>query len=786
MPDLAQKTVLETNQDNEKSFLESVKSAVKSTKVDQKDLASIRDLAVEVGISNYQDIFSMREMKPSSKLERYINAKVNKLGDIKKVSAFVASISKAQTQEEMAEALGVPADKLYVLIPSESWGEISTDLFKKFLFFTVSYFIFNSALHMFKAMSGIQEVLAKCASHERRLVTAAMLYRQIKLADSNDDLAQYQYELDEDDLSGGSEVPEIDPADEWVDIDTKKFESNQVLTEKLQEKMIEKALVERGMSVSEAARVSQGFEGVGEESLEVLKEKRDGFLKFLRSDNVSAGKIPQSSVAGVAREYQETVAKIQELEEAGGLSMTEVAEIREHASDVAHEVVYVQTPNSYEGRDRTGLDFTMGKEVAENPDLLDNLAESASKAEKGEIKQVVKEIVKEKRVLEEVAVAKSEAEAVGGYHPSAIECSALNFASYGFVKMILKFFKTVAKGAYAVFSDFGVPAMLASAFTAMLLLGDSFFNKFRKIIGIASSFVKDKARSVWDFLRGERKLRVATIRTSGAAVPQEAYSKISLNMGEFVKDKFKELTKYLNSRDIENMREVAKEVGISAFKDISAGKEVNPSNTVEALVKTRLEALKDPSKQISFISSVQKAQSPEELASLLGVSAEELDESYSGIVNTRGWDYTLFVSKAFLFSMFCVALYGAISLYLGGTSALIAIGGAKTAGFIASLQAQLAPLQGVLSWAFGNPASLSALFGSIAKSSVTSGLIATSIAGVLLYGPRWLRQAVKGAKEWLQNKITSIFTKVMSTFGFKRASYDPNAAMMYFLKPSFA
>jgi len=738
MSKAVEQSVLEAASSNSKSLIETIKEAFSSTKVSQEEVAAMRDLAAEVGVKNYKDLFSMNEVKPSSKLERFINAKINKLKTPKKVTSFLVAISSAKDQASLSKALGIPEDKLVILVPTKSYGEIFTDLFKKFLLFTFTYFIFNVALTSFKVITGVKEILSKCASYQRGAVTASIMYRQIKSAGVK------RADFD-DDLMGGSEVPDfaMDPAEEFEIIDEQMAAGRDALAEALEKEL-----------------VSSKIQELNEE---VQKSLADDF-DFTNDPEFLNALSPEMQQSATEMDFSNDPEFLQvwgDLDESS-LSKDTLDSLKEEAFGKATDATYSTgstTLTLYTDEGQKAMQ--RGMEMANNPDTVKSLAEASGESEIA-------------KVVQEHANLNEDVEFVGPpeYGPTSLQCKALEIASYGAVKILGKFFKSVAKGAFKIFAEYGLLAFLASAFTAMFVFGTGIFGKIRAVIENSAKYVKDLASNALDYIRGVRKLRLAHIKTAGtAALPSEVHSKISLSFTDYIKSKYEQVKKHLNTRDLKNMRELATDVGAGIFTKVSRGEEIKPSNKIEALLKKKLELVRKPEERLEIISAIQSAQSNAELALALGVSEELLDSEFEGVVNTRGWDYSVFIGKTFLFFLSVSALLNLIPILLGfgGSSALVA-----------EVTTLLAPINGVLVSLLGTQ-KVGVLLAGIAKSSAFSGLLMTAITGLVLYGPRWIRNVLGSVKNWLGGEIVRLF-RSLNPFS-KAASHNPHLALQYFLQP---
>lgn len=762
MPNIIEKTVQETAEDNKKSLIEAVKDAFRDTKVSQSEVETMKNLANDVGIKNYKDLFAMKEIKPTTKLERFINAKIYKLGKPKKVTEFLANIARSTDEESLAQALGIPKEKLIILVPTPSFAEIFTDLFKKYIMFAFTYFIFNFALTAFKAMTGVGAILAKCASHKRTMVNSSFIYHKIRTAGvkfaATDDVP-YDENL-------------MDVADQTEYIDNQLAENAEMLKEKIKQELVKKKIEEIEKALATRDEALDAFK----EPYEFQDDPGAVDLDFTEDPDFLNPNITLDDKTQEVLKYLEDSKDYEFGDDIDPLDLAKetMEKIEQEAYDKAHKVVYSKTPdNIYDPVDRKLLE--RGALVSEDPEAVKAIAEAKTKSEVVQIAD---------QASEKVQSVPATPEGGGGYTPNALECKALGFASYSAVKILLAFFSSVAKGAFQKFKEFGLEAFLASAFTAMFVFGEGFFGKVKKVISDSANYVKGLASKAWDFIRGERKLRLAMVRTAGGvALPSDVYSKMTLSVTDYVKEKYEEIKKHLSTRSIENMRKLAGEVGRGFFSKISQGEEIKPSNKVEALIKAKLDKYSKPEQKLEIISRIQESQSEQELAQAIGVPVAELQDSYKGVVNTRGWDYSIFIGKAFLLAMYTYAVFSIVSTTLGFGGGMAGLTQAiNSTKIVTELTAVLAPLKGVLSYVLGAD-SIGAVIAGIAKSSAISALLMTTITGIFLYGPRWIRNTATTIKDWLVGEVKGLFKK-MTFFNRSASEIDANMAMSYFLQPA--
>lgn len=370
---------------------------------------------------------------------------------------------------------------------------------------------------------------------------------------------------------------------------------------------------------------------------------------------------------------------------------------------------------------------------------------------------------------------------------SKILCGTINWATLSLINTIGGFFKKIVSSFIgSLVGESYFYGFIAAAATSVLLFGSKTIGFIFKVLSGGVSFVIDGIKSLWDMAtKGSKKLaRLTTsrkIKYAAAALdlspdssPDEIIDTTSKSLFEVVKDKTKDIMKYFGAKTIASMRELASEVGMSSFKKVSLGLTPEPRTPLEKIILKRLDTLKSPREKIEFLNGLNTAESQGDMAELLGVDSDKLNSFFEDASSRAG---TL-VKYLGLFSL--VFLLGAFAHVLVTTPAVFG-------GALIELKAVLMPLAKFLYVGAGYQ-SAGAFYAALATSAAKSSLITTSILGILMYGPSWIRNTLGAIGAWVKQSIMGIWSKLKDTLmsPFRKEAHrgevTPHQALVYLLK----
>jgi len=368
-----------------------------------------------------------------------------------------------------------------------------------------------------------------------------------------------------------------------------------------------------------------------------------------------------------------------------------------------------------------------------------------------------------------------------------ILCGTINWATLSLINTIGGFFKKIVSSFIgSLVGESYFYGFIAAAATSVLLFGSKTIGFIFRVLSGGVSFVIDGIKSLWDMAtKGSKKLaRLTTsrkIKYAAAALdlspdssPDEIIDTTSKSLFEVVKDKTKDIMKYFGAKTIASMRELASEVGMSSFKKVSLGLTPEPRTPLEKIILKRLDTLKSPREKIEFLNGLNTAESQDDMAELLGVESDKLNSFFEDASSRAG---TL-VKYLGLFSL--VFLLGAFAHVLVTTPAVFG-------GALIELKAVLMPLAKFLYVGAGYQ-SAGAFYAALATSAAKSSLITTSILGILMYGPSWIRNTLGAIGAWVKQSIMGIWSKLKDTLmsPFRKEAHlgevTPHQALVYLLK----
>jgi hypothetical protein len=344
-----------------------------------------------------------------------------------------------------------------------------------------------------------------------------------------------------------------------------------------------------------------------------------------------------------------------------------------------------------------------------------------------------------------------------------ILCGAAQWAGFSFLKTFTTFITGLAGGLIKEYILQGaLPAFITACAVSVIIVGKGIISSIFGFITKGVGFVKNMVSSLWQKILGKRKklasskalLKQAKARNkyAAAAIPMEQISseedvlKVTENaVQEGVKASASELSKFLGQRSISSLRELASEAGSKVFIQISQKQDVvDPRTPLEDLIKKRVERLSGGAR-LQFLSDISNASSEEEMMGLLEIKEADKDLYFKG-VSTRGqklWKFALILSVTFLLSLFIYAI--------------VASGAWATAS--ASFMKTMAPIAETMHSVLGY-ASAKEFYTDLALNAAKSALISTTILGVIMYGPSWIRKSVGAISTWVSGHISKIWSVI--------------------------
>jgi len=340
-------------------------------------------------------------------------------------------------------------------------------------------------------------------------------------------------------------------------------------------------------------------------------------------------------------------------------------------------------------------------------------------------------------------------------------CGAVQWAGFSYLKVFVTYIGKLAGGlAKEYLLQGALPAFITATAVSVLVLGKGVLSTILGLMAKGVGFVVDMAGSLWDKITGKSSTKLASRRDK---LGQKKYASVALDLDidtsnpdelvnltskgimEVVKDKLKEVKKYLSGRTVESMRSLAEDIGLSTFNKVAQGEEVNPKTPLEKLIYEKVHGAGSAQEKLEFLSDITQAGSREEIQMLLGISDEEVDVYFSE-AGSRGQKlkkYTIVFGSAFLLSLFVYAI-AASGLFATAT---------------ASLMATMKPIALYMHSVLGYQSAV-AFYSTLALSAVKSGLISTTIFGIITYGPSWIRKSLGAIASWVGNKISSVWSVI--------------------------
>lgn len=344
-----------------------------------------------------------------------------------------------------------------------------------------------------------------------------------------------------------------------------------------------------------------------------------------------------------------------------------------------------------------------------------------------------------------------------------ILCGAAQWAGFSFLKTFTTFITGLAGGLVKEYLLQGaLPAFITACAVSVIIVGKGIISSIFGFITKGVGFVKDMVSSLWQKILGKRSklasskalLKQAKARNKYAAAAismdqissEEDVLKVTENaVQEGVKASASELSKFLGQRSISSLRELVSEAGSKVFIQISQKQDViAPRTPLEDLIKKRVEKLSGGAR-IQFLSDISNASSEEEMMELLDIKEADKDIYFKG-VSTRGqklWKFALILSVTFLLSLFIYAI--------------VASGAWASAS--ASFMKTMAPIAEYMHSALGY-ASAKEFYTGLAFNAARSALISTTIIGVIMYGPSWIRKSVGAISTWVSGHLSKIWSVI--------------------------
>jgi hypothetical protein len=683
-----------TAEENQKSLIQMIKDAVRSTSLSTSQINLIKDTATEVGIVNFTDILKMKGPAPKNNLEKFMMLKMQGISDPATVARMITEILAAQDQEQLAAALEVPSAKLQALLPGPTIKEILTSLTKKFL---VTFFIsfITSFLFKFFQASSASKILEFCTNAK----TASGKKFKVRVAWD---------------------------ADYAVDTHTAPMMAKKV------EKVIQERVI-KDIQIQQQADAMNIYSG--DKVLEVPSNQ----IEY----NASTGEYKMWVYNDPAKNVPA------EITEVGGVVNAKPTSARYlNIGEVEGKVVTDKESGRHIWQPKEGDTVRMFKNEDGKWVRFKDLSEE------------------EQARLGDRDYDPSQA---GVALHKKILCGTINWATYSFLGSISKFFVTVAKGFVAELGKTSVLyGFLASAATAILLFGSSIVKGIFKVFSFGKDLVVNGVKALWNLATKRGKsasIPRRKLALEEAVNPKEVIDETSNTIMGVVGEKVKEVQKFLGSSSLTAMRDLAAKAGMSSFKELSKGEEPVPTNPLEKLIVEKLKRISSAKEKILFLEGIHKASSKEELSSVLEIDPAKL-ESFFG-------DETKTIKRTIVISLGIIS----IAFLLGAFIHVVMTTPILTGAWL-TLKSSLMPLVNFLPVATNMTAT--EFYKMLAIGAAKSALIQTTIIGIVMYGPSWIRKSLSAIGSWVKQSIIGIWDKIKAPFR-EASQISPERALLNIL-----
>jgi hypothetical protein len=681
-----------TAEENQKSLIQMIKDAVRSTTLTTSQITLIKDTATEVGIANFTDILKMKGPAPKNNLEKFMMLKMQGISDPATVARMITEILAAQDQEQLAAALEVPSAKLQTLLPGPTIKEILTSLTKKFL---VAFFIsfITSFLFKFFQASSATKILEFCTNAK----TASGKKFKVRVA--------------------------------WSEFQT----------DKQTEQKIQQIVKKQEQAVVEAVQLQKVIDTKNMYSGEKVLDVPSNQIEY----NANTGEYRMWVYNDPAKNVPAEITEVDGVVNAKPTTARYLS-----FGDVEGKAVKDSESNRWfwEGQ-KGGATRVYQREDGEWVRF-----EDLSKDEQGKFKRM-------------------------DFDPSQgglaihkkILCGTINWATYSFLGSISRFFVTVAKGFVAELGTTSVLyGFLASAATAILLFGSSTVKGIFKVFSFGKDLVVNGIKSLWNLATKRGKsasIPRRKLALEEAVDPKQVIDETSNTIMGVVGDKVKEVQKFLGSSSLTAMRDLAAKAGMSSFKELSKGEEPVPTNPLEKLIVEKLKRIPSPKERILFLEGIHKASSKEELSSVLEIDPAKL-ESFFG-------DETKTIKRTIVISLGIIS----IAFLLGAFIHVVMTTPILTGAWL-TLKSSLMPLVNFLPAASNMTAA--EFYKMLAIGAAKSALIQTTIIGIVMYGPSWIRKSLSAIGSWVKQSIIGIWDKIKAPFR-EASQISPERALLNIL-----